>query len=57
MKNFIRSGRFDGKVESDVFGNVDKPLVAVTRKPIVPTDHENGKRLWEATKKLLEGIK
>lgn len=43
VKNFIRSGRFDGKIETDLYGNVDKPLSAVNRKPIVPTDDENGR--------------
>ena len=41
VKNFIRSGRFDGKVEQDMFGNVEKPLSAVNRKPIIPTPDEN----------------
>jgi len=41
VKNFIRSGKFDGKVEQDMFGNVEKPLSAVNRKPIVPTSDEN----------------
>ena len=41
VKNFIRSGRFDGKVEQDLYGNVEKPLTAVNRKPIVPTADEN----------------
>jgi len=41
VKNFIRSGKFDGKVEQDMFGNVEKPLSAVNRKPIIPTPDEN----------------
>jgi 16S rRNA (cytosine1402-N4)-methyltransferase len=41
VKNFIRSGKFDGKVEQDMFGNVEKPLSAVNRKPIIPTSDEN----------------
>lgn len=41
VKNFIRSGKFDGKVEQDMFGNVEKPLSAVNRKPIIPTADEN----------------
>lgn len=41
VKNFIRTGRFDGVEEKDMFGNVEKPLTAVNRKPIVPTDEEN----------------
>jgi 16S rRNA (cytosine1402-N4)-methyltransferase len=41
VKNFIRSGKFDGKVEQDMFGNIEKPLSAVNRKPIIPTSDEN----------------
>lgn len=34
VKNFIRSGKFCGEVEKDMFGNEIKPLQSVTRKPI-----------------------
>ncbi|MEQ8325410.1 MAG: 16S rRNA (cytosine(1402)-N(4))-methyltransferase RsmH [Vicingaceae bacterium] len=40
VKNFIRSGRFDGELEKDFYGNVLKPLEAVNRKPIVPSEEE-----------------
>lgn len=35
VKNYIRSGHLDGHLEKDFFGNVLKPLEAITRKPIV----------------------
>lgn len=57
VKNFIRSGRFDGKIESDMFGNVEKPLNAVTRKPIVPTDEENGKNSRARSAKMRVAVK
>lgn len=34
VKNFIRSGKFFGEVEKDLFGNEIKPLKAVTRKAV-----------------------
>ncbi len=34
VKNFIRSGKFYGEVEKDLFGNEIKPLQAVTRKAV-----------------------
>lgn len=34
VKNFIRSGKFYGEVEKDLFGNELKPLQAVTRKAV-----------------------
>lgn len=40
VKNFIRSGNVEGKVEKDVFGKIEKPLEAVNRKPIVPDEKE-----------------
>ncbi len=40
VKNFIRSGHIDGKMEKDFFGNLLKPLSAVTRKPITASEEE-----------------
>ncbi len=40
VKNFIAKGKFFGEVEKDLFGNEIKPLEAVTRKPIVPSEQE-----------------
>lgn len=40
VKNFIRSGKFFGEVEKDLFGNEIKPLQAVTRKAVEATPDE-----------------
>lgn len=40
VKNFIRSGKFYGEVEKDIFGNELKPLQAVTRKAAEATAGE-----------------
>lgn len=40
VKNFIRTGRADGKEEKDVFGNIHAPLKAVNRKPVLPRESE-----------------
>lgn len=40
MKNFIRSGKFEGEAEKDLYGNVNVPFTAVNRKPIRPTGEE-----------------
>lgn len=40
VKNFIRSGKFFGEVEKDLFGNEIKPLQAVTRKAVEATADE-----------------
>ena len=40
VKNFIKAGNIDGKVEKDFYGNATAPLKAVTRKPILPQEEE-----------------
>jgi 16S rRNA (cytosine1402-N4)-methyltransferase len=40
VKNFIRSGNFEGESEKDFYGNVTVPFRAVNRKVIVPTEEE-----------------
>jgi len=41
VKNFLRSGKFDGDAEKDVFGNeLNIPFKSLTRKPIVASDAE-----------------
>ena len=40
VKNFIRSGNFEGKVEKDFYGNVLSPLKAVNTKVIVADEEE-----------------
>lgn len=40
VKNFIKGGNSDGKIEKDFYGNVLSPFEAVNRKIILPTDEE-----------------
>ena len=40
VKNFIRSGNFDGKLEKDFYGNILAPLKAVNTKVIVADEAE-----------------
>ena len=40
VKNFIRTGKFSGEVEKDLFGNADVPFAAVTKKPVEPDTDE-----------------
>jgi 16S rRNA (cytosine1402-N4)-methyltransferase len=40
VKNYIRSGNFEGDLEKDFYGNVIKPFEAINRKPIIPTEEE-----------------
>ncbi len=40
VKNFIRSGNFEGDLDKDMYGVVKKPFRAVNKKPIVPSNSE-----------------
>lgn len=40
VKNVIRSGHADGKIEQDFYGRVIAPLKAVNNKPIIASDEE-----------------
>lgn len=41
VKNIMRSGKFEGEVEKDFFGNQITPFKQITKKPIVPSVEEN----------------
>ena len=40
VKNFIKTGNIDGEQQKDLYGNVQTPLEAVNRKPILPEESE-----------------
>lgn len=40
VKNFIKTGNVEGKVQKDFYGNSTAPLAAVNRKPILPAEEE-----------------
>lgn len=40
VKNFIQKGKFSGELEKDIYGNVNTPLEAVSRKAITATEEE-----------------
>ncbi|MBR2428521.1 MAG: 16S rRNA (cytosine(1402)-N(4))-methyltransferase RsmH [Alistipes sp.] len=40
VKNFMRSGNTEGRIERDFYGRTNTPLKVITRKAIVPTDEE-----------------
>jgi 16S rRNA (cytosine1402-N4)-methyltransferase len=42
VKNFLRSGNFDGEVEQDFYGNKIVPMKLITKKAIVTTKEEIG---------------
>lgn len=40
VKNFMKSGNFEGKVEKDFYGNASSPFNVITRKALVPSAEE-----------------
>jgi 16S rRNA (cytosine1402-N4)-methyltransferase len=40
VKNFMRSGNTEGRIEKDFFGNTTSKLKVVSRKAIIPTNEE-----------------
>jgi len=40
VKNFTRTGKFEGEVEKDFFGNQLTPFTQITRKPVVPDEKQ-----------------
>ena len=57
VKNFLRSGNFEGRVEKDFYGKALAPFEIVTRKAVVPTDEELARNPRSRSAKLRAGIK
>ena len=57
VKNFMRSGNFEGKVEQDFFGRQQTPFEVVTRKAIVPTAEEVERNPRSRSAKMRVAIK
>ncbi|MBR0330493.1 MAG: 16S rRNA (cytosine(1402)-N(4))-methyltransferase RsmH [Alistipes sp.] len=57
VKNFLRSGNFEGRVEKDFYGKALAPFEIVTRKAVVPTDEELTRNPRSRSAKLRAGIK
>jgi 16S rRNA (cytosine1402-N4)-methyltransferase len=52
VKNFFRSGNFEGKLVRDFYGNVETPFELVNRKVIVPSAEEQRKNPRSRSAKL-----
>ncbi len=57
VKNFMKRGSFEGKIEKDFFGNILKPLEEVNRKPILPSEEEMERNPRSRSAKLRIAIK
>ncbi|MDO5522444.1 MAG: 16S rRNA (cytosine(1402)-N(4))-methyltransferase RsmH [Bacteroidia bacterium] len=56
VKNFFRTGNFEGEIVKDFFGNVQTPFELINRKVIVPTEEEqrNNSRSRSAKLRIAE---
>jgi len=52
VKNFFRNGTFDTTRQTDLYGNVIRPLQPVNRKVIVPSDEEIQKNIRARSARL-----
>jgi 16S rRNA (cytosine1402-N4)-methyltransferase len=43
VKNFFKTGNFDGQRKTDMYGNIIRPLTPINNKVIVPTEDEINK--------------
>lgn len=57
VKNFIKTGNFEGRVEKDFYGNTSAPMIAVSKKAIIPTDEEVERNPRSRSAKLRVGEK
>jgi len=58
IKNFMKAGNAKGELSKDFFGNITKPLKAINKKIIVPTENEvkENKRARSAKLRIAEKI-
>lgn len=52
VKNFFKTGNFEGKIEKDFFGNFETPFKIINNKVIVPTPEEQGQNPRSRSAKL-----
>ena len=57
VKNFMRSGNFEGKIEQDFFGRQQTPFEVLSRKAIVPSAEEVERNPRSRSAKLRVAVK
>ncbi|MBE6196224.1 MAG: 16S rRNA (cytosine(1402)-N(4))-methyltransferase RsmH [Rikenellaceae bacterium] len=57
VKNFLKSGNFEGDIEKDFYGRTTAPFELITRKAVVPTEEELNRNPRSRSAKLRAAIK
>ena len=57
VKNFLRSGNFEGRIEKDFFGRAELPFDVITRKAVIPSDGEIARNPRSRSAKLRAAAK
>ena len=57
VKNFMRSGNYEGKVEQDFFGRITTPFELISRKAIAPSADEVARNSRSRSAKMRAAIK
>lgn len=52
VKNFLKTGNFEGKIEKDIYGNFETPFRLINNKVIVPSREEEEKNPRSRSAKL-----
>ena len=58
VKNFIKSGNFEGSLDKDFYGNISRPFKLINKKPILASALElkDNKRARSAKLRIAERI-
>lgn len=57
VKNYFRSGNFEGRVETDIYGNVNSDIKPLKQKVIVPGDEEQQRNPRSRSAKMRVGVR
>lgn len=57
VKNYMKTGNIEGRIEKDFFGRTEAPLRQITSKPVVPDEDEINRNPRSRSAKLRTAVK